>query len=270
MQLFPPLAHSGALRALVMALCACSTRSAGDTAGSPRPPVMVFAASSTAQVVEEILVRFERARGIPCRASFAASSALARQIEQGAPADLFLSAHAKWTRYLIDQDLLDAASLRVVASNRLVWIEPRETSTGVPLAEWLESRERIAIGDPDHVPAGLYAIEALTHLGLYEALRSRLVATANVRAALVLVERGECDAGIVYASDARVSDRIRVREALPETSHSPIEYPLAVLRNAPQAALDLAEFFLSAEAQEILRDAGFGRPGGIEPPDGPP
>ncbi len=228
--------------------------------GSPR--VVVFAAASLAEAVEALVARFTRSTGIQVVPAFAASSALARQIDHGAPADVFISANARWMDYLAARGRIDAQSRCDLLRNRLVLIVPAESrlavriAPGFALAAALDGG-RLALGDPDHVPAGLYARQALAALGVWPAAESLLVRSADVRAALALVARGEAAAGVVSATDAAVSDRVRIVGTFPPASHDPIVYPVALVNGSGNAAARaFFEFLRSPEGLAVL--AGFG------------
>ena len=225
----------------------------------------VLAAASTVEAVEEALGRFHAAHDQKIQASYASSSALARQIEYGAPADIFISANTRWMDYLAERGHVAAGLRRDLLTNELVWIGPDD---GAPapasldvLATQLGARlgaGRLAVGDPDHVPAGIYARQALINLRVWDTAVDRLAPMADVRAALALVERGEAAAGIVYATDARVARGVRVVGLLPADSHPPIVYPAAIIagRDHPPAHLFL-EFLTSHFAAAIFTRHGF-------------
>ncbi len=236
---------------------------AGNADPTRGEEVTIFAAASTTNAVTDLANAFARRDSIGVRPVFAASSTLAKQIAHGAPADLFLSASPAWMDYLAARDLLAPGSRIDLLSNRLVLIAPLdsaltlEVTRGFPLAEKL-GRSRLAIGDPAHVPAGIYAKAALETLGVWDAVGPRAAAAANVRAALALVERGAAAAGIVYATDAALSRRVRVVAAFPPESHPPIVYPLArVAGRDGAAAKAFYDFLQGAEAAGIFRDHGF-------------
>ena len=197
---------------------------------------------------------------------FAASSTLARQIEQGAPADLFLSADEQWMDYAEQRGLILPETRRAVLGNALVLIAPADSragpvtlTPGAELAKLLGDDGRLAVGDPAHVPAGIYAAAALTSLGLWQALAPRLARAENVRAALLLVERGEAPLGIVYATDAAASRRVRVLGTFPADSHPPISYPFALTQRGAgnAAAHDLLAYLSGPQAAETWRRYGF-------------
>jgi molybdate transport system substrate-binding protein len=227
--------------------------------------VTVFAAASLTDALRELGAQWA-ARGHPApRFSFAASSALARQIEQGAPADLFMSADEAWANYLQERNLLANATRSSPIGNALVLIAPANVAQpltlarGTDLAVLLGPQGRIATGDPAHVPVGRYAQAALTWMGQWPALAPRLARADNVRAALLLVERGEAPLGIVYATDAAASAGVRVIGTFPAGSHEPITYPFAVTRRAEAnaRARALLAFLTSAEAAPTWQRFGF-------------
>jgi molybdate transport system substrate-binding protein len=230
--------------------------------------VTIFAAASLTDALRAVAERPGRS-GPPWRLSFAASSTLARQIEQGAPADIFISADEAWMDYLVRRQRIVEGSRRDVAANRLVVVrpgaplpgehEPPETIEALRAA-LLSGSDRIATGDPAHVPAGRYAQAALAELGLWSAVAPRLVRADNVRSALAFVERDEAGAGIVYATDARLSRSVRVVARFPAASHPPIRYPAALVVGAAPGARAAWDELFTAPAQALFRDAGFGKP----------
>ena len=247
----------GGAVALLLLLLTAPAQAAGQ--------VTVFAAASTTDAVRTVLTAFRETHPqTSVRTSFAASSTLAKQIARGAPADLFLSANVGWMDYLEKRGAIDADSRIDLLGNRLVLVAPADTEVAsdrqnLPqnLPRMLGER-RLAIGDPAHVPAGIYAKQALRSLGQWDQLRQRTANAADVRAALALVGRGEAAAGIVYATDARISDKVRTLATLPADSHPPIDYPLARIAGADRPAVDaLYAFLQSKRARAIFRDHGF-------------
>lgn len=195
--------------------------------------------------------------------SFAGSAALARQIEAGAPADLFISADEEWMDHVAGKGLIRAGSRVSSLSNRLVLVAPSGSSVrltigrGFPLARAL-GNGRIAMADPDSVPAGRYARAALTSLGVWTSVSAKIARAENVRAALALVERGEAPFGIVYATDARASSRVRVVGFFPTNSHPAITYPIAALRSSTNPAAEaFRRFLVSHEGRAIFARRGF-------------
>jgi molybdate transport system substrate-binding protein len=195
--------------------------------------------------------------------SFAATSALARQVEAGAPADLFISADEEWMDTLAGKNLIQAETRATLAGNRLVLIAPASSKADLalrmnaPIAPLLGDG-RLALAEPEGVPAGRYAKQALTQLGMWDQVASRIAAGDNVRAALSLVAQGEAPLGIVYATDAKAEPKVRVVATFPAGSHPPIRYPLAIVRISRSPGADaLRAFLLSPEAQDIFRRFGF-------------
>ena len=225
--------------------------------------MLIFAAASTTTAIEEVMSVYAQRDFGTVRASFAASSALAQQIANGAPADIFVSANRQWMDFLLRQKSIVEVSRVDLLGNRLAIVVPDTappTSHGA--SAFLLARAlgvgRLAIGDPDHVPAGIYAREALINLGVWDTVSTRLAPMADVRAALALVERGEASAGIVYSTDARVARRVRVVGLLPEDSHLPIVYPAAIVagRDRPPVRRFL-EFLTSPLVAAIFARNGF-------------
>ncbi len=228
-------------------------------------PVTVFAAASLTDALRALASEWQ-ARSYPApRLSFAASSALARQIEQGAPADLFMSADERWADYLQQRGLLAERTRSSPIGNALVLIAPAGAARPVTLtretdlAALLGPNGRIATGDPAHVPVGRYAEAALTWMGQWGAIAPRLARADNVRSALLLVERGEAPYGIVYATDAAAGSGVRVVGTFPAASHPPITYPFALTRRAEghAEARALLGFLAGPEAAPAWQRFGF-------------
>ncbi len=234
---------------------------------TPAGPLTVLAAASLTDAMQE-LGRAWAAQGHPApRFVFASSSALARQAEQGAPASLFASADEPWMDYLGQRGLLAPGTRISPLGNRLVLIAPAGAAevgmvgmvgSGTDLLARLGPQGRIATGDPASVPVGRYAEAALRTLGLWDSLVPRLARAENVRAALLLVERGEAPLGIVYATDAAVSRHVRVVGTFPPGTHPPITYPFAILRGGDNPeARSLLAFLTGPEAAATYRRLGF-------------
>lgn len=252
----------------LMLLCAMAF-AATAIAAQPPPgtPLTVFAAASMKESLDEAAAAYETASGQPVRVSYAASSALARQIEQGAPADVFVSADQDWMDYLQQRNLLDVASRRNLLGNSLVLIAPAGSAArAVALKPGLDLRPllgdgRIALALTASVPAGKYAKAAFTSLGMWPALSPRVAETENVRAALMLVARGEAPLGVVYASDARAEPRVRVLGTFPASTHPPIVYPVARLKAGTHPrAPDFLRWLQGPSAAAIFRRHGFTLP----------
>lgn len=230
-----------------------------------RPPLVLAAASMQESL--EAAADGWAAKGHPRPIlSFAASSALARQIESGARADLFISADEPWMDSVAAKGLLVPASHVSFLANRLVLVAPADRPLNIALAPGFGLAAalgdgRLAMADPDAVPAGRYGRAALTSLGVWDAVEPMVVRAENVRAALALVERGEAAAGIVYATDARASDKVRVIGTFPANTHPPITYPIAVLRDAQSPdAEPFRAFLVSPEGRAIFARYGFAAP----------
>ncbi|WP_376093991.1 molybdate ABC transporter substrate-binding protein [Roseomonas sp. CCTCC AB2023176] len=228
-------------------------------------PLTVFAAASLTDALRDLGRQWETRGNSPARFSFAASSALARHIEQGAPADHFMSADEPWADYLQQRNLLAEGTRASPLGNALVLIAPAnaarpvELGRGTDLAALLGPNGRLATGDPSNVPVGRYAQEALTWMGAWAAINPRLARADNVRSALLLVERGEAPLGIVYATDAAASSGVRVIGTFPAESHTPVTYPFALTRRAAgnDRARALLDFLRGPEAAETWRRFGF-------------
>lgn len=216
----------------------------------------MLAASSLQGSLEEVSEAWTAMGHEPPVLSFAASSSLARQVAQGAPADLFVSADEDWMNTVEQQDLLRAGTRGDILSNRLVLVAKRGAAVR-SLAEL--GAGRLALADPAAVPAGKYAKAALESRGQWRTVESSVVPAENVRAALALVERGETVLGIVYATDAMASDAVEVLETLPDNSHPPIRYPAAVLAGSKHPEAEAFRAFLTSEqAWQIFARHGFG------------
>jgi molybdate transport system substrate-binding protein len=245
---------SAPLRRLFLALLLLLLAACGGSAEPEQGPV-VLAASSLQEALTEAAEAWTAQDHPAPVLSFAATSALARQVEQGAPADLFVSADEEWMSTLDERGLLRANTRRDLLSNRLVVVRAK----GDPIAGFAELGDRrLALADPAAVPAGKYAQEALERMGTWPELEPKVVPAENVRAALALVERGEAPLGIVYVTDALASDGVEVVQEIPAETYTPVRYPAAVLASSqhPDAAGFLA-FLSSAEAKRIFEKHGF-------------
>lgn len=224
----------------------------------------VFAAASLTDAMKDVSAQWAQAGHSPLRMSFGSSSTLARQIEQGAPANLFASADEKWMDYLAEKQLIVADTRKDLLGNDLVLVvsaeKPQHVSIGpgFDLLGMLGPNGRVATGDPAHVPVGIYAEQALRKLGIWDAVSPRLARTEDVRAALLLVERGEAPAGIVYATDAAASKAVIVAGVFPADSHDPVSYPFAVTKAGDTAeARALMTFLAGPQARTIFDKRGF-------------
>lgn len=225
--------------------------------------ILVFAAASLKEALDEAAHAYDRRTGDSTKISYAASSALARQIENGAPADLFVSADRDWMDYLQQRNLIRPATRKNLLGNRLVIVAPADANVtlaikpGFKLAAALHG-EHLSMADPDSVPAGKYGKAALQKLGVWNSVEPVILRAENVRAALLFVSRHEAPLGIVYATDAAADPGVRVVGVFPTETHPPIVYPIAVTAqsknpNAPR----LLEFLGTPEAKAIFVKHGF-------------
>lgn len=225
--------------------------------------LVVFAAASLKNALDENVAHFKARTGLNPVISYGGSSALAKQIANGAPAAVFISADLDWMNYLEERQLIDPASRRNLLGNRLVLVAPRDRPVllsiepNFPIAQALGSG-RLAIGNPAYVPAGKYAKSALEALGVWNSVSERIAASENVRAALALVARGEAPLGIVYQTDAGAEKNVKVVGVFPEDTHTPIVYPVALTR-AAQGPLParFVSYLTSPDARAIFERHGF-------------
>jgi len=227
-------------------------------------PVRVFAAASLTNALNEIGAQWQKAGHPKPSLAFGASSALAKQVEAGAPADVFASADLTWMDYLDQRGRIQAGTRTNLLGNTLVMIVPQgrrfpvDMRHGFDLAGAFDGR--LCTGEPGVVPVGIYAKEALQHLGWWDGLKGRVVGTDDVRTALAFVERGECPLGIVYASDAKISRKVEVLATLPSNTHTPIVYPFAAINGArPETQAFLRFVQTSPVAAAIFTKYGFVR-----------
>ncbi|MDX2240632.1 MAG: molybdate ABC transporter substrate-binding protein [Leptolyngbyaceae cyanobacterium bins.302] len=222
--------------------------------------IIVSAAASLTDALKELAPLYQQSRSSRVRYNFASSGALQQQIENGAPVDVFISAADRQMDALHQKNLLVAASRRNLLSNRLVLIIPNNRSGITNLKSLADVRvKRIAIGDPRSVPAGQYAQEALTKVGLWNQLKSKYVLASNVRQVLQFVEAGNADAGLVYLTDAKASGKVKIAQMIPANLHSGIIYPIAVLKNSRNqtTSRNFVRFLFSQTAQKVFEKYGF-------------
>jgi molybdate transport system substrate-binding protein len=249
------------IRALLVLLAAFALAPAG--AREPdKPELLVFAAASLTNVLGDLARDWEKSSGVRVKLSFAASSALARQIEAGGDAHVFVSADQEWMDYLSTRNLIDRTSRRNLAGNGLVLIAPADSSVRLRIAPGFKLADalaggRLAVADPDTVPAGRYARAALTSLGTWDSVANRLARAENVRTALNYVARGESPLGIVYSTDAHIERKVRVVDTFPDNTHDPITYPAAAAPKAGPEAAAFLEFLGSASAVAVWKKYGF-------------
>ena len=234
----------------------------GFAADTDKPPITVFAAASLTNVLQELGDAYTKQSSIPIRFSFAASSALARQIENGAPADVFFSADLEWMDYLQTRNLIQVDSRHNVLGNRLVLVAPADSKIKLKIAPHFAlgaalGKDRLATGDPDSVPVGRYARQALTGLGVWDEVSERIVRADSVRSALAFVDRGEVPLGIVYETDALIDKKVRVVDVFPEKTHLPIVYPIALTGTAKADAAGFVAFVRGPAGEIAFKAYGF-------------
>ncbi|MGH8711080.1 MAG: molybdate ABC transporter substrate-binding protein [Burkholderiales bacterium] len=260
-RIFPPYQRG---RMTLLMRCALTVLFLGwASAAVSAQNLIVFAAASLKDALDQTVQSFERDTGNKVTVSYAASSALAKQIDNGAPADLFISADTDWMDYLAKHKLINPASRINLLKNSLVLIAPAKSAIQIkiapnfPLAEKLGSG-RLAMANPEYVPAGKYGRAALQTLGVWASVKNRIAPAENVRAALVQVSRGEAPLGIVYQTDALADGNVRIVAEFPANTHPPIIYQAALTASSthPEAA-NLLAFLGSAAGRVIFRKYGF-------------
>lgn len=236
---------------VVAVLVGCRTQS--------RPEVVVYAAASTTNALDEIRAEFSKQTGVEVKANYAASSTLAQQIAGGADADLFLSADVKWADFVADKTA--TARRRRLLGNRLVIVVPTDSSLRLDKPEDLAQSgvQHLAIASPESVPAGRYAKQALTTLGIWEQVKRKVAPAEDVRHALMYVETGAAEVGVVYATDAAMSTRVKVAVEIPAGLAEPVRYPVVLLKRDPEnaAAMSFYEYLAGGRASEVFRKCGF-------------
>lgn len=250
-----------AVLTLVSALTLVAATGLGELARAS--DVTVFAAASLRNALDDAVKRYAAKTGRKVVVSYAASSALARQIEAGAPADIFLSADLDWMDELEKQGLIDPASRQTLLGNTLVLVAPKDSTVSLPMEKNLKLLEalgpegKLAMANVESVPAGRYGKLALISLGVWDEVAPRVAQADNVRAALSFVAKGEAPLGIVYATDAKAEPEVRVVGAFPAESHPDILYPVALVAHARPEAGDFLTFLLSPEAAPAFAAQGF-------------
>ena len=246
------------LRLLAGCVLLCTGLAAANAA-----PLTVFAAASLKEALDAQVRSFERASGHRVVVSYAGTNALAKQIESGAPADVFVSADADWMDYVDQRKLLAPGSRVDLLRNVLVLVAPRGSNatltlrSGFALATALR-QEKLAMANPDSVPAGKYGRSALESLGVWKEAEPRIARAENVRAALALVSRGEAPLGIVYRTDALADRSVRIVDAFPASSHPPIVYPAAIVAGSKSpGARPLLDYLASPAARGVWEQHGF-------------
>ncbi len=224
-------------------------------------PSRIYAAASLTNALTDIAAQWTQAGHPKPVLVFAASSALAKQIENGAPADVFVSADRPWMDYLAERKKIDDASRAELLGNELVLITPGGKEIAVEMKPGFDLagafRGKLCTGEPDVVPVGTYAKQAMTALGWWTALTPRIVGTDDVRTALAFVERGECPLGIVYATDAAISERVTVIGRFPAETHTPVVYPFALVTAARTDSRAFLDYLKSDAAISVFKRYGF-------------
>lgn len=257
----------GMAAAMGLGMATGTARAQGQAQGQAQGnELVVFAAASMKNALDEAAAGWAKETGKPApKISYAASSVLAKQLEQGAPADLFLSADLEWMRYVEERGLVRPDTVSTLLVNRIVLIAPADSplrlalQPGVDLASALGDG-RLAMGQVDSVPAGKYGKAALEKLGVWETVKDKLAQAENVRAALLLVSRGEAPLGIVYKTDAAADPKVRIVATFPEETHPPIVYPVALTKEARlPAASAFLTYLQGLKARRAFEKQGFTR-----------
>ncbi len=244
------------MRLIVLLLClagACAARAQAPT---------VFAAASLKNALDDVAALYAIDKNVKPTISYGASSALARQVENGAPADVFISADLDRMDYIEKKGLVAPGTRRDLLGNALVLIAPAkqplklQPAPGFPIAKALGSG-RIALAEPNSVPAGKYATAAFEKLGVWDQVASKVAGVDNVRAALALVARGEAPLGVVYRTDANAEANVVVAGVFPAGSHPPIVYPVAALKGAKAGAAAFLDFLSTSQARRVFEKHGF-------------
>lgn len=240
---------------LLLVLCALALPARAEQ------PVRVFAAASLTHALNEISRQWAAQNRPAPSLAYGASSALAKQIEAGAPADVFISADRGWMRYLDARGRIDRTSRVELLGNTLVLIVPKERRFDIQMRKGFDFagafKGQLCTGEPGVVPVGIYARQSLEALDWWHAIKARIVGTDDVRTALAFVERGECVAGIVYATDAAISSKVEVLATFPADTHQPITYPFALVKNARPEARGFLDYLRSPAAGAVFRKHGF-------------
>lgn len=223
--------------------------------------VTLYAAASLNNALTEISTNYETAKKVHIKTSFASSSTLAKQIEAGAPAEIFASADKKWMDYLDTRGLIDKSSRKDILGNTLVFISPKDQVVKVKMDKKFKLAEaftgKLCMAATEHVPAGIYGKQALQSMTWWPSVESRVVGAEDVRSALMFVERGECTLGIVYATDAGVSKNVVIDERFPANTHDPIIYPFALTPLASESAKSFFKYLQSDAAKVVFMRYGF-------------
>jgi molybdate transport system substrate-binding protein len=245
----------------IVMTCGIRLRNPPVAIAQAKTQLIISAAASLTDALKELAPLYQQSRSnVTVRYNFASSGALQQQIANGAPADVFISAATKQMDALQQKRLLISDTRRNLLTNRLVLIVPAKGARVTNLKSLTDIRvKRIAIGDPRSVPAGQYAEEALTNAGLWTQLKSKYVLASNVRQVLQFVATGNADAGLVYLTDAKVANPVKIAQTIPASLHTPIVYPIAVLKNSRNqtASRNFVQFLFSSAARKVFQKYGF-------------
>jgi molybdate transport system substrate-binding protein len=249
-------------RTLLMLLCVLSATVFSISSRAHAEDINLYAAASLTDALTELSDAYQKQHpDIAIKKSFAGSSTLAKQIENGAPADIFISADKDWADYVQKRGLLNDKTRKKLLTNELVLIAPSDSKVSILLDPAFNLNAsfngRLCTGDPASVPVGKYAKQALTHYNWWAKIEARIVGTEDVRTALAFVERGECALGIVYKTDAQLSKKVKVVATFPAASHTPIEYPCALTKNASADSKAFWVFLQSDQAKTVFARYGF-------------
>ena len=251
-------AVSATLLAMTAILSGC-----GNPAGEQDREIIIFAAASMKSALDEAVESWEKESGKDVTISYAGSSTLAKQLEQGAPADMFISANLEWMDYLAERKLIDVRTRSNFLGNRLILVAPNSSDLTITIAPDFDlagvlGDSRLAMANTDAVPAGMYGKTALESLGVWGAVRGKIAQAQDVRAALALVSRGEAPLGIVYQTDAAADPNVKILDTFPEETHGPIVYPIALMAASNnQEAQALLGFLTSEKAAPYFKKQGF-------------
>lgn len=245
-----------------LGIAGCGDAKKEASGGSTAITLNVSAAASMTDAMKEIAAKYEMTnKNVKLVYNFGASGALQQSIEQGAPADLFFSAAQKQMKNLQDKNLIVDDTKRDLLVNKVVLIVPKNSSLAMNKFEDIvgDNVKKIALGETKGVPVGAYSEEIFTSLGVWDAVKGKAVLGSDVRQVLSWVESGEVDCGVVYATDAAISDKVKVVAVAPENSHKPVIYPVAVLKSSKQqaAAKAFLDYLSGAEAKQIFEKYGF-------------
>ncbi|MCG0010799.1 molybdate ABC transporter substrate-binding protein [Vibrio parahaemolyticus] len=222
----------------------------------------VYAASSMTNAIDEIAQDFKEKYDVTVTPVYGGSSSIARQIINGAPADVFISANTKWMGYLVDEGVIDSDNVTNLVRNSLVLIAPQSSSIAVfnfadaKAWEAALNGSRLALGNPTSVPAGMYAKESLTTLGVWKEIQTKVAPAKNVRLALALVERGEAPLGVVYKTDAQLTNKVKIVGEFASDTHAAIVYPAAVVNDSTESR-QFFQYLKSEDAKRVFAHYGF-------------